>query len=391
MRKIIYILFTIIGIAAAGAQGLTISLLLPLKDAKGAVDQRFVEFYRGAVLAAEQLRDMGVSMNVEVFDTPRSEWGVDEIVHSPEFQRSNVVIGPVYEEGLAQVIEWGEQNGAMVVSPLSSFEQFSSSAFFQMPPLPARRYDKLMEKLMQPDVNVVYVSTARADRDMDAALGSQFVNAPTITYSNATRGASFEAQIDRKARENVFVVSCTDPHMVDGILSKISSAQTSLVSRGVIQSRVRVVGSPEWAWFPSTMIDRELYFKVGVCWVSNYHVDRTNERVRQFDGRYIAAFGELPPSAPAVRPGAREVRIRPYAYRGYDAVMLFGRYLTQDSILSSNEEILQESGSNLLCVNYVFQRSGGFGRGRSSAYDGSWCNENWPLVCYRPDYTIVVE
>lgn len=404
MKKLLYIICLLLGVAAAGAQGeysreellqwrppihprntsgilspTNVSLMLPLKDAKGNADMRFVEFYRGAVLAAKELRENGHSLNIEVFDTPRNEAAVDAIVSSPEFAQTNVVIGLIYPEGMAHVLDFCERQAIPLVSPMSFYEEPTNHTLFQMAPVPARRYSKLLELLSQPDVNVVYVATSKPDPDMERDLRPLLTGASTINYSTATRGATFQSQGDRSARENIFVVSCTDPHIVDGILSKISSVRTNLVARGMTKSDLRVVGAADWAWFPAAMIDRELYFKVGVCWVSNYHVDRTNERVRRLDGRYIAAYGDLPPSAPIVRPGAREVRVRPYFYRGYDAVMLFAG--TGGTDQGDYIERLNALGADLLQVRYDFHR----------APMGDWRNENWPLVCYRPDYSIVVE
>ncbi len=362
---------------------INISVLLPIQNAEGTVDRRFVEFYRGALLALEELKANGISAQVRLFDAPRDEYAVTAIVNSEEFLQSDLIIGPVYPEGMEQVVMWARANGVAVVSPLQIYEKYGSPVLYQMAPAPERRYDKLISLLSQPDISVIYITSQQPDTEMDDALRDVLSNAHTVVYSDAMRGATLERMMNRGARENVFVVSCLDSRHVDRILGVISSMYNNLASRGLSSMRVRVVGSAQWAWFPASTVDRELYFKVGVCYIANYHVDRNDARIRSFDGRYIAAFGEVPPSAPAAVPGAREVRIYPYAYRGYDAVKLFagaamtpGRYYDEDYTAKVNN-----GGESLLQVGYRFEQT---------AY-GDWRNVNWPLVQYKPDYKILVE
>jgi hypothetical protein len=100
-------------------------------------------------------------------------------------------------------------------------------------------------------------------------------------------------------------------------------------------------------------------------------VDRSDERVRAFDARYIAAFGEVPPSA--------QLRVYPYAYRGYDAVKLFGSASMQwgDDYTAK----VNSMAGDLLQTVYRFEYG----------YDGTYRNADWPLVTYKQNYTIVVE
>jgi hypothetical protein len=358
-------------------RGLDISLLLPLSGQDGVADRRFVEFYRGVLLGLEELKGQGVSASVRLWDTPRSEEAVAEIVASREFGRSDLVIGPVYDEGLAPVVEFAARRGIPVVSPLSAGEEMESGVLYRMAPAQTSKYDKIRELISRPDVNVVYVATAWPDQEMEAELRPRVTS--LIDYTGATRGATFEARFDRRASENIYIVSCTDSQQVDQILGKISSMHNNLTARGITTSGLRVVGNANWAWFPSGTVDRELYFKVGVCFVANYHVDRTDPRVREFDRRYIESFGEVPPSAPGAVVGSRETRVYPYAYRGYDAVTLFGGALTSRG---GDYADRVNAGRGSLQVVYDFGQTGP----RSD-----WRNFNWSLVHYRPDYTIAVE
>jgi hypothetical protein len=354
-----------------------VSLLLPLEDGRGGLDRRFGEFYRGALLAIEELRAQGVGVRVRLFDTPRDTDAVAAILDSWEFEGTDVVIGPVYADGMEQVVDWARARGAAVVSPLTVIDACGGEVFYQMAPAPSTKYDKLTALLSEAGVNVVYMTTAQPEQEMDSELLPLLGDVPQVAYSAATTGAELEALVDRGASKNIFVVSCRDQQAVDGILGRISSMYSDLRSRSAISSELQVVGSASWARFSSSVVDRELYFKLGVCYVTNYHVDRTDARVRAFDSRYIAQFGDVPPSAPLAS-GGRDNRVLPYAYRGYDAVKLFvGAAATMGSDFTSK---VNAEGHELLQVSYRFEQS----------MWGDWQNVNWPLVVYRPDYRIEI-
>ena len=357
----------------SGEGVLTVGLLLPLEDSLGRLDRRFGEFYRGASLAVDELRSQGAGVVMRLFNTPRNADSVALVLDSPDFADTDIIVGPVYAEGMDLVVEWAGDRGVAVVSPLTVMDGIGGEVLYQMSPMPSTKYDKLLSLLLRDDVNVVYVRTARPDSEMDSALLPLLGVVPEISYSMVTPATSFDRLVDRRAAENIFVVSCLDSHLVDGILSKLSSMYSNLRSRGATSTELRVVGDSSWARFPAGVVDRELYFKVGVCYVTNYHVDRTDPRVRSFDGRYISEFGDVPPSASSGG-GAR-----PYAYRGYDAVKLFvgsATALGDDFTSKVNAE-----GHELLQVPYRFEQG----------LWGDWQNVEWPLVVYRPDYRIVVE
>ena len=93
---------------------------------------------------------------------------------------------------------------------------------------------------------------------------------------------------------------------VDRILAGIASADTNLKARGRTVPRFVVLGNARWNRYNN--IDRTMFFKNHVIFSSTYHAKRDAQIVRDFDSAYIRAFGTLPTL---------------YAYRGYDAAMIF--------------------------------------------------------------------
>ena len=340
-----------------------VALMLPLKVGESPANRGFIEFYKGVLLGLEELKAEGISTNLSLYNTSRSLDSVREIVDSPDFQGSDIIIGPVYEENLPPVLDFAQRNGRAVVFPLAALEGEGSPVLYQMPPPDSTKYDKLLG-LLAVDKNIVYVTTSQPDKDMDEGLRPHLsASTRTLQYARNVSATAIAGMLDRKG-ENVFVISCDDEFTVDEILAKISSMQNNIVARGTPLD-LHIVGSSRWARFRGNM-DRNLYFKLRLSYVTNYHVDRGNDLVRDFDGRYIGAFGTIP---------------TPYSYRGYDAAKLFvGAAKAPGADFTAK---VNENARPLLQMSYEFS---------SDAPGGTLVNnDNWALVRYGSDYTIEVK
>ncbi|MBR1958337.1 MAG: hypothetical protein IKA28_05000, partial [Tidjanibacter sp.] len=123
---------------------------------------------------------------------------------------------------------------------------------------------------------------------------------------------------------------------------------------------VRVIGHGDWAKYKN--MDRNLLFKLDVSYLATYHADRGNKRIKEFDRRFIEAFGRQPSM---------------FAYKAYDAVKLFGSAMFEGGDLTA---ALNGSVTPLLQVPYSFTEE-----------NGIMVNDAWPLVNYRPGYSIEVK
>ena len=157
----------------------------------------------------------------------------------------------------------------------------------------------------------------------------------------------------------MFVVLAGDETGVDMILAALSSVQNNRTARSLSMGNIEVIGTSKWTHYRN--LDRNLFFKLNVSFVTSYHADRGCEAVVDFDRRYIEAFGRIPTL---------------YSYRGYDAVKIFGAIAATDSWT-----VLKGVVETPLQTPYIFR----------SLNDGNTDNVDWPLVTYGSDYTITVK
>ena len=69
------------------------------------------------MIAADSIRQKGISINLHVYDVARDANAVRHLLNQAEFRQMDMVIGPFFPEPLKVVAEFGERNGIAVVSP----------------------------------------------------------------------------------------------------------------------------------------------------------------------------------------------------------------------------------------------------------------------------------
>ena len=356
------------GFSTDEARPLKVSLMLPLSDAQGRVRGSFVEFYQGALLAAEDLKSENQEVEIQLFDTKNSAENVAAIVEEEGemFSTTDLFIGPIYERNAVSVIEYAAARNIPVVSPLASTTQGEwGRHYYRFVPTDSTRINKL-SGIVAPTTNVIMVYTASNDNEMEQEVLTMLGSHPygKVIYNEQFVVDSLQSSpIEELMAEddNLFVVLSDNELDVDRSLAIISSMMNSRQPRyGTRRVPVRVLGSASWARYKN--MDKNLLFKLDVCYLTAYHADRGNVSVREFDRRFMEAFGRAPSM---------------FAYRAYDAVKLFASALLAGGDLTAE---LNGSVVPLLQTNYSFREE-----------RGSMVGDNWMLVNYRPNYRIVVK
>ena len=350
------------------SEPLNVALLLPIATG-GEANGNYLEFYQGFLLGIDSIKiRQGISVNVHLYNTARDTARIREIVERDEaFRKSDLIIGPVYEEGLAPVIRFAEEKKVPVVSPLAHIADHNSDVLFQLAPDPSLKYEKAGD-LVDGGKRVTLIYTASTDKEFEreilALLGDSEYSRYTYKYEHPTvRSSNSPSDLTpllENGQDNVFIIFSDNSVDVERILAALASADTSITSRGRTAPRFVVLGNPRWNRFNT--IDRAIYFKDRVVFFSAYHAKRDSEIVRTFDSAYIRAFGALPTL---------------YSYRGYDTAVIFAPAMYGDI-----EYDLEDRRYAPLQTVYRF----GQGEGRENHI-----NRNWMRVNYNSDFTITIE
>ena len=353
-------------------QVLNVALMLPMHRGGKAVPA-FVDLYRGSLLALEDLRRNGYSINVSVYDTERSVVRISEIVDSEAFASTDLIVGPIYADELSAVLPFAEKNNIPVVTPLSDInpDEVSSHVLFQMQADGKYKYDKyahLFDGSHQ--INIIYGpanDNAYLEDILEATKGLsvRYINAVTGTKgisffmrnADGSNGSTITpSQLTATDGRSVVAIVADRDYIIEKILLTIGD-MVKKSARG--DNDCVVVGNRKWDSLD--YMDRTGFFQCALSVLMPYNLKRVdNNAIKVFESRFLSAYGILP---------------TPYAGRGYDAMMMFCTKM----FTGLDKYILLETITPL-ATSYKFKFE-----------DGMFVNSEWVNVQYQRDFTVTYE
>lgn len=350
---------------------LNVALMLPF-HINDKVNNNYVDFYKGVLLAMEDLKSEGYSIDLSVYDTEHSAQKIKELVdYEDGLLDANLIIGPVYEDELRYVLDLAEDNNIPVVSPLADIEGVKSPVLFQMQSEDSRKYDKFSDVLDgSREVVMIYASSndkafaeeIKAEAKLAPMRELNFVfNREPFFYRRNVDGSNGELidikEFMRTQTAKAYVILADRDTDIDRILTTLSSTRASIVDRGFNVGNYMVIGNRKWSRLAN--IERQSFFRNNVAFLVPYHAKRSDRDIRIFDGRYIAAYNTLPSM---------------YSYRGYDAAMIFCRKMYE----GFGEDFENETFMPLTTL-YRFKYE-----------DGIYVNTEWTLEQYTDHFRIEI-
>ncbi len=358
--------------ALCNCDPLRVALLLPLSS-EGRPNANYIDFYEGFLLGLDSVRTRyGHSVDLQLYDTKRdAEQLNEEFFASDAIDRTQLFIGPVYEEEIERVVHYAERkvSPVPVVSPLAHLTKVQSDVLFQMAPDPARKYDKAVSLLDGKRITFIYGESndSAFEQEMLTLLGEhpyekvnyQYVH-PSVKLKEDEPNPSDLSPILDNDEENLYFILSDNEIEVDRILAALASADTNLRARSLRSPKYSVFGNSRWNRYQH--IDRTIFFKNRVIFFTTYHAKRDAEVVAAFDRAYIRAFGSLPSL---------------YSYRGYDAAMIF-----VPAMFGDIEYDLEDRRYEPLKTLYRF---------RQESPTSNHINRDWMRVTYNSNFTITIE
>ena len=362
-----------------------VALLLPLGSEEKPA-QNYLDFYRGFLIGLDSVRMAGHSVNLSLYNTKHDYNRVAEIIASGALERSNLVVGPIYEDELIPVATALQGKNIPVVSPLANLTQSVGGHIFQMSPSQNSKLEKV-RTMFDGSKRVVIISTDNIDKEFDAEVRSMLRDTsyvvehkyiyehPSIIEKREkerekmreqglevddTPSPSDMSPLLRGEQPTVVVITANNEIEVDRILAAIASANIALTARSQRVVPFVVFGNNRWNRYRN--IDRAILFTNNVTMLSTYHARRSEPKIKAFDKRFVEEFNALPSL---------------YAYRGYDAAVVFVK-----SLYGAIETGLEGAHLMPLLTPYAFE---------SNPATGVRINNQWIKVNYNSNFTITTE
>ncbi len=280
---------------------------------------RFIEFYEGALLALEDIKNRGMAVELYVFDTDQDSRKVENIARSRVLEDMDLIIGPVYSMNLSIISDYLSNKNIPIVSPFVQKDEllWANSSLFEANPSNSVE-DAVLSGIVATDYNknIVLVHAGdtiereKVNKFKRALMDSlrQYgplddVNLKEVYYSeNRARRDTIneikDALLENEA--NSIVVISERETFVSEVLAKIFSLSK--------EYDLKVFGFPEWQQFRN--IQLEYFHNMDLFILTPYFLDYNRNDVVDILKRYREKFSTEPAS-------------NSFAWIGYDIMYYF--------------------------------------------------------------------
>lgn len=265
-----------------------------------------LEFYEGALMALDTLKAMGLNLNVTVYNHLKDSMATALLTHSEEFKKMDLVIGPVFNEGLKGAMPSSAENEVYMISPLSPSGIAYPNPYLIMANAPiATQLHALLKYAMEDEPHANFVVVYRNDKPNEVKLANEFKAAfsginISCTLKEAYNISGISSSLNN-AGNYVFIAS-SDELYVNGLVRDLSKTGRD--------NNITLLSLQNMLAFESISLD---YFEnLHLHYPTSYWVDPLSPHVQQFNDVFTIRYG---------------IRPSDFAYRGYDITLYFGSLL----------------------------------------------------------------
>lgn len=271
-----------------------------------------IDFYQGFRIGIDSAAAGGLNFKLNVYDTRDDDTQVEELIKNGQLKNADLIVGPVFPQGLKYLRDYAIANHLAVVNPLAAshpgeFNNPNLISIVNNIDLHAKKMGDFIVKSYDPANTVIVLINPNSPED-------QIFATPLRNYFNSSK-AKFIFQeyasvftMETKLIKNkkyVVIVTSANREFVIPTLDKL----TKLKAAGLLD--VDLFGHPDWIR-QNYNTDKLQALRTTVT--SSYKIDYTDAAVNGFIKKYRSVFH--------FEPGE-------YAFKGFDIGFYFGSLLSK--------------------------------------------------------------
>jgi len=345
-----------------------VGLLLPFLDETGRAHLRLQEYYEGFLLAVNELKRRGGSLELFVFEIGRGNdtKKLESLLETLEMQSLNLIVGGVNDAQIRVLSDFSRSRDIKYVVPFSQSngEVLNNGNIFQVNSMTQAMNAKASKVFLSNfrNANIIFVTGGDNDKaefvtQLQNDLRGDGIRYETIS-SSSTLSTSLLSLLNEN-RENILIPTGGDSNTLRGLMDALKEVQETNSSY-----TLRLFGYPEWQTY-SSLIDE--YHRLGTYIYSPFFVNEADASVTGFNEAFKKWYGRSPMET---YPG--------YAMWGYDTALFFLTALQRYGI--GFEQHLDQVRVDSLQFAFRFERMNNW---------GGFINTGLYLVYYDPNGTII--
>ncbi|MDY6374160.1 MAG: LysM peptidoglycan-binding domain-containing protein [Bacteroidales bacterium] len=311
-------------------------------------DEKFVDFYRGCLIAADSLSALGMNVTIDAYDIGKTKESLIKTLQNRELSKADIIIGPAYTAQIQYVSDYARHHKIKTVIPFSNnVPQVNSNKYlFQIVSPQNLFFESLAtecaERWKGKHILIVEPDSAgiRYNKREFTDLLIPKLSAKGITYKYIT-DTKVAGQVNNYISEignddEVIVIIPTSNHVkITQIADHIEQIKSDKVS---------LFGFPEW----NEMMHKDIYNKP-MYMFTNYWLRFDDPATIDFYNQYNSRFGTPPAQN---NPS--------YSIFGFDITLFFGKAWMHSG--DEFEGFLNDEHQDMLQMRFHFDKrpNGGY-------------------------------
>lgn len=335
------------------------TVLLPLKATGSTSSKSNMDFYSGVLLAAREMGESGVDIDMSVYDIANGSYGATK----SELESSDIIIGPVAAADITRIYAVAPGIKALI-SPLDPKAEKLCQTYSTMIHAPAPRmaqYEDLAQWIkedLMPGDRVIVISEKEARKGdegklLRAAIDSAYIEYIPLAYSileGRKIQEPLEAKMTAEGTNRVIIASESEAFVNDAVRNLNLTIHNKFNVVLYAPAKIRTFETIEIENFHNTNLHASL----------TYYIDYSNAEAKQFVKKYRALFNTEPTQ---------------FAFQGYDVAKYFIGLCAKygDAWMHHTEDTLMlQSTFNIKPVG------------------NGYINNGIRRIVYGPDYSVMV-
>lgn len=273
--------------------------------------QIFLDFYEGTLLAVDELRKKGLSVDLHVFDTDNDTIKVKEFTNNELFPYFDLIIGPVYSKNVEIVSDRARKYNIPVISPLSISSKFlqNFNTGFQISPSNRILYDRMIETAESFDAEnfIIIKNGNRPNNKFAKDFKEAYFKGKSLEEISHLRYAEVEffAGDDELTLDsfvdslhNLVIIPSSDKAFVSDIISRLNTLNET--------HKITLIAHPKMINYEN--IDIRFFHNLNTFICDLHYVDYKQDDVKEFVYKFRKIFEKEPEK---------------YSFYGYDITYYF--------------------------------------------------------------------
>ncbi len=281
-----------------------------------------LELYEGIALALDSLKKGGMNLIVNVYDTKKDEVTVKKIFSTKDFDKTNLIIGSVFNNTLREAAQYAKDNKIPLVSPLSPATTITlSNPYYIMANSSSAThcqslYQYITDKFYDKNIILIHQDDAKekniaagfyAFSESDSNIAKAYNDSIIFEYTADTRSRIDSNFIDRsfsQLKENIVIIPSYSEPFVNHIINQLAKQS--------YKYNISVFGMPTWENYTSLKADQVESLNLHIS--TSYWIEKNKPAVQKFEKKYFTKYKGVP---------------TPNVYVGYGLMLYFGNLLQE--------------------------------------------------------------